>query len=128
MPGFDGTGPSGMGSITGWGRGFCKPSRTVYGPAPTFRPGYRGYGYGQGFAQGRGFRGGLGPGFGKGRGYGRSFYLNRAYSSTGRRYGDSYGMNSEDEINMLKHEADAMKRDLDAINQRIKELESGSSE
>jgi len=25
MPGFDGTGPNGMGSMTGGGRGFCNP-------------------------------------------------------------------------------------------------------
>jgi len=126
MPGFDGTGPAGMGSMTGWGRGFCNSSRTAYGPAPMFRPGYRGYG--QGFGQGRGFRGGLGPGFGRGRGYGRSLTLNRAYSSTGRRYGNSYAMNSEDEINILKNEAGAINKELEAINKRIKELESGSSE
>jgi len=27
MPGFDGTGPRGLGSMTGGGRGFCAPSR-----------------------------------------------------------------------------------------------------
>jgi uncharacterized coiled-coil DUF342 family protein len=37
-------------------------------------------------------------------------------------------MNSESEINRLKDEAGAMKKELDAINKRIKELESGSSE
>ena len=26
MPGFDGTGPMGMGPMTGGGRGFCSPS------------------------------------------------------------------------------------------------------
>jgi len=25
MPGLDGTGPMGMGPMTGWGRGFCSP-------------------------------------------------------------------------------------------------------
>ena len=128
MPGFNGTGPAGMGSMTGWGRGFCNPSRTAYGLTPISRPGYRGYGYGQGFGQARGFRGGSGPGFGRGRGYGRGFHLRGAYPSMGRRYGDFYPTNSEDEINRLKDEADAMKKELDAINKRIKELESGSSE
>jgi uncharacterized coiled-coil DUF342 family protein len=46
-----------------------------------------------------------------------------------KRYGGSYAtMNSEREINRLKDEAGAMKKELDAINKRIKELESGSSE
>ncbi|NYT06552.1 MAG: DUF5320 domain-containing protein, partial [Methanomicrobiales archaeon] len=26
MPGFDGTGPAGRGSRTGWGRGSCPPA------------------------------------------------------------------------------------------------------
>ncbi|NQT56445.1 MAG: DUF5320 domain-containing protein, partial [Desulfobacteraceae bacterium] len=33
MPGFDGAGPSGMGPMTGGGRGYCNPSQTGYGPA-----------------------------------------------------------------------------------------------
>ena len=37
MPGFDGTGPRGMGPITGGGRGFCSTPGGSYG--------YRGRGY-----------------------------------------------------------------------------------
>ncbi len=132
MPGFDGTGPVGTGSMTGRGQGFCNPSRTAYGPTPVLRPGYREYGYGQGFGrgfgQGRSFRGGFGPGFGRGRGYGGGFELPGANLSMGRRYGGSYTMNSESEINILKGEADTVKKELDAINKRIEDLESGSSE
>ena len=140
MPGFNGTGPAGMGSMTGRGQGFCNPSRTAYGPTPILRPGYRGYGYeqgfGRGFGQGRGFRGGFGPGFGRVRGYGRGFGRCGVYPPTGREYGPAYyapyerpyAMKPEDEVNILKGEADAMKKELDAINKRIKELESGSSE
>jgi hypothetical protein len=51
MPGFDGTGPRGMGPMTGGGRGLCNP----YGP-----------GYGMGF----GYRPGLGRSAGRGRGVG----------------------------------------------------------
>ena len=77
MPRFDGTGPAGMGSMTGWGQGYCNPSRTVFGSAPAGRSGYRGPGYGQGFGraqgfgQGRGFNSGRGLGAGRGRGFGR---------------------------------------------------------
>ena len=131
MPGFDGTGPSGMGSMTGWGRGLCNPSRTADGPIHIMRPGYRRYGYGQGFVLGFGqercFKRGIGFGFGRGRGYGRGFDPRGAYPSMGRWYGSSYAMNSGGELNMLKDEAEAMKKELDAINKRINELEAKSS-
>ena len=45
MPGFDGTGPRGMGPMTGGGRGVCSP----YGMRATWRPygarRWAGYGY-----------------------------------------------------------------------------------
>jgi len=136
MPGFDGTGPAGMGSMTGRGQGSCNPSRTAYGPTPVLRPGYRGYGYGHGFGQGRGVRGGLGSGFGQGRGYGRGLGGRGVYPPTGRGYaptyyapyGSPYDMKPEDEVNMLKGEADTMKKELDTINKRIEKIESGPSE
>jgi hypothetical protein len=37
-------------------------------------------------------------------------------------------MNPDQEVNMLKGDAQAMKNELDAINKRIEELESESSE
>jgi hypothetical protein len=37
-------------------------------------------------------------------------------------------MSPEDEINMLKEDAHAVKNDLDAINKRIQDLESQSAE
>ena len=40
MPGFDGTGPMGMGPMTGGGRGFCSPWGIRAGI-----PRWRGYGY-----------------------------------------------------------------------------------
>ena len=95
MPGFDGTGPAGMGPMTGWGQGYCNPSLTAYGPAPAWGPGgYWGAGYGRGSGLGRGFgrgqgpgRGfgrGFGPGFGRGRGSGRGFGRRGAYPAWGR--------------------------------------------
>jgi hypothetical protein len=41
MPGFDGTGPMGMGPMTGGGRGFCSP----WGIRAYGIPRRRGYGY-----------------------------------------------------------------------------------
>jgi hypothetical protein len=51
MPGFDGTGPNGMGPMTGGGRGFCSPwgagARNYAFPrwAPYTYPRYRAYGF-----------------------------------------------------------------------------------
>ena len=87
MPGFDGTGPAGMGPMTGWGRGYCGTSPTsVYGQAyqgPIFG---RGFGRGPGFGRARGNRGGFGPGFGRGRGYGygRGYGRRGDYPAWGR--------------------------------------------
>jgi hypothetical protein len=79
MPGFDGTGPRGMGPMTGGGRGFCAMPYRAYGP----------YGYGMRapycssyarplegpvFGAGRGglpWGGGRGRVFGGRRGFGR---------------------------------------------------------
>ena len=87
MPGFDGTGPAGMGPMTGWGQGYCSTSPATYMPTPINSPAYqwpgygRGYGRGPGFGRGRGSRRGFGPGFGRGRGYGygRGFGRRGAY-------------------------------------------------
>ncbi|MBN2418377.1 MAG: DUF5320 domain-containing protein, partial [Deltaproteobacteria bacterium] len=48
MPGFDGTGPQGMGPMTGGARGYCNPNSAWRPP------------YGGGYGMGRGFRGGFG--------------------------------------------------------------------
>lgn len=53
MPGFDGTGPNGMGPMTGGGRGYCHPAgrRVAWRPSRMGRgtsygwPGYGAYGY-----------------------------------------------------------------------------------
>jgi len=44
MPGFDGTGPRGMGPMTGGGRGFCNPWGMRATPRPYGR--FQGMGYG----------------------------------------------------------------------------------
>jgi hypothetical protein len=119
MPGFDGTGPMGAGSMTGGARGFCNPAYA---------------GYGRGYGRGRGFRRGFGPGLGWGRGYGRGFggrafypdwgtgYAPASSPSYGPWYGNPYGMNPQDELHMLRDEADAIKSDLEGITKRIQEL------
>ena len=67
MPRRDGTGPMGMGQMTGRGLGFCGNGfygrRNCYGMGfgrRGFGPGYgAGYGYGPGYSEGYGF----GPGY-----------------------------------------------------------------
>jgi len=71
MPRFDGTGPSGMGPMTGRGQGSCNPSQAAYGPATTSGPGYPGAGYGRNSGGGRGMGRGRGSGRGRGRALGR---------------------------------------------------------
>ncbi|MBN2059703.1 MAG: DUF5320 domain-containing protein, partial [Deltaproteobacteria bacterium] len=69
-----------------------------------------------------------GPGFGWGPGYGRGFGWRGAYPQYNFPYGNPYAMKPEDEVAMLKDEADAIKNELNAINKRIEELESKTSE
>lgn len=51
MPGFDRTGPTGRGPMTGWNRGLCRRETGV---------GFSGRGLGRGSGRGRGLSGGLG--------------------------------------------------------------------
>jgi len=102
MPGFDGTGPQGMGAMTGGRRGVCNPAygTEFYG---------RGRGYGPGLGGGRGL--------GFGRGFGRRGYAAPVYPVVA----------AADEVSMLKAEADSVKAVLNDINRRIKGLEKGAS-
>jgi len=106
MPRGDRTGPDGFGSMTGRGLGYCAGYDT-----PGFTKGYPrgGAGYGRGF------------GYGRGRGWGRGF--------GGRNYpvypvqAPVASYSKEDELRLLKNQAEQAKSDMDAINKRIEELE-----
>jgi len=103
MPGFDRTGPQGLGPMTGGARGLCNPRASGYGSQFA-----GGFGYGRGFGMGRGYGRGFGRGMGMGYGPG---------------YGPRYPLEAADETAQLKAEADYMKKSLDAINKRLEELE-----
>ncbi len=108
MPGFNGTGPQGMGPMTGGGRGFCNQANL--GNRPRFAGG-------MGMGLRRGFRGGGNDGMrgmrrGVGRGYGNSPY---AY--------DASPMDDVTDLDMLKADAETMKRNLEMINRRIADIE-----
>jgi hypothetical protein len=80
MPGLDGTGPAGMGPMTGGARGWCNPYNAPYAGYGPYRPPYPApvWGYRRPFGLGRprwgirrGFwgRGGRGGGRGRSRGW-----------------------------------------------------------
>jgi len=121
MPGGDGTGPMGMGPMTGRAAGYC---------ANNSMPGYAnpvagrgGFGFGRGRGRGRGF----GRGFGWGQG---AYPYAYGYPNYGTPYMvPSYPANvtPKQEADMLKAEAKAMQEEIDAINQRVKDLESAQA-
>lgn len=117
MPGFNRTGPTGAGPMTGGRRGFCNPATTGFSV-------YGCYGYGRGLGMRRGFRGGYGPG--QGRGHGRGYGWEPI--AAGPIYPPVYPMGAPSEIDILKEQADYMKNSLDTINRRIDALEKQSSE
>lgn len=112
MPGFDRRGPMGAGPMTGGGRGLCNPEM-----AASARAFIGGYSYGGGLGLRRGFRGGFGRGAGMWRGYGRSYGWYPPVA------GPVFQAPAADEMDMLRAEADYLKKSLDAINTRIEALE-----
>jgi hypothetical protein len=109
MPGGDRTGPMGQGPATGRAFGYC------YGyDSP-------GYTKGPGRGMGRGF--GFGRGMGRGRGFGRGWGF--GVPNPGFAQGSPYApsISKEDEIRMLKSEAEALKRSQKDIEKRLGELE-----
>ena len=112
MPGGDGTGPGGMGPMTGRAAGFC---------AGYSVPGYAnpvgGRGMGMGWGRGRGF----GRGFGRGRaGYGfvNPYVYGGAFAPT---------VAPKQELDSLKGQAEYLEDALDGIKRRMEELESQKS-
>jgi uncharacterized protein DUF5320 len=112
MPGFDQSGPMGAGPMTGGRRGLCNPENAGYAT----RSGGS-FGFGRGMGLGRGFRGGFSRGMG--RAFGRRGWNQPTYYP-------AYAQNPEEELNMLKAEANSVKNSLDMINQRIADLEKSS--
>ncbi len=121
MPGGDRTGPMGMGPMTGRAGGYCAGY-----PVPGYMnsiPGYGGFGFGRGLGRGRGW----GRGFGRGRSFRGAAYP-YAYENPypAAPYGLS-GPTPQQEVGSLQEEAKFMQAELNAINSRIKELESGKA-
>ena len=105
MPGFDRTGPMGMGPRTGGGRGYCGS-------------GGLGNSAGSGwFGRGRGMGRGL---MGMGLGLGSYFLRPRAWRQGFFPFNNPTG---EEEASQLKDEASSLREILSSIEQRLGELE-----
>ncbi len=122
MPRGNGTGPAGMGRMTGRAAGYCAGFMT-----PGFANPYPGFGRGMGM--GRSFRGG---------GYGRRnmFYATglpgyarySGFPPAPEYYPGYQTPDPEFEKQMLKQQSDALRSELDALQTRLNELEQGSSD
>ena len=131
MPLGDRTGPTGLGPMTGRAAGYC---------AGYSVPGYMNPYGGRGLGLARGFRGGGGRGFG--RGYGRGFgypisaapYEQPAYTGYVPGAVPQYTApgapvySGDQELEMMKNQADYLASTLEGIKQRIDELESKTAE
>lgn len=115
MPAGNGTGPMGMGPMTGRGAGYC----AGYG-----MPGYMNPAFGGGMGFGRGF------GRGRGRGWRNMFYATGlpGYARFGA---GAFAPTAPDpalEKQALKNQAEALRSEMEAIRKRLEELESPASE
>lgn len=127
MPGLDGTGPTGMGPMTGWGRGLCN-SYSYSSAGRRFR------GFSPWWAHGRGFGWGRGRGWrhqywatglpGWARGYPEPAYgpWEPPYAPPEAYYGAPFSR--EEEMDMLRAQAAAQKEELDGVEERISGLEA----
>ncbi len=117
MPGFDGTGPRGQGAMTGGGRGYCAIPLNEVGKSIGTRRFF---------------------GRGGGRGWRNCFYAGglpcwmRAQRGMRAFGGFGQAVSPEDEVTLLKSEADYLKQQLEETQARIqvleKEQESGPKE
>jgi len=108
MPGFDGTGPRGMGPMTGGGRGFCSPWGIGAALAGYGAPPRTGYGY---------------PYYG---GAGAAYPSYGAPTSAPGAAPFAPQMTREQELDFLKNQAQAMRGQLEQIEGRIQQLGSES--
>jgi len=94
MPSGDGTGPAGMGPMTGRGRGFCAGFNV---------PGYMNPGFRRGF----------------GRGFGRGF---RAQAFYPQMISQPQVITEVEEKKLLQEDLELMEQEMQEIKKRLKEL------
>lgn len=120
MPRGDGTGPAGMGPMTGRAAGFC----AGYGMPGYMNPiGGRGY-----WGWGRGRGGGRGRGLGRGFGWARAGYGYPAAEYPYAPYPAPFAQapTQEQELAGLKQQAEYFQGALDEVKERIEQLEAES--
>jgi hypothetical protein len=106
-----------MGPMTGRGAGYCASY-----DAPGYANPMPGRGFGMGWGRGRGWGGGWGR-RGLGRGWGRFGYAPAWGAPPAAAYGPYGAPSPAQEAGFLKSQAEMLKEELDAISQRIAELE-----
>lgn len=107
MPGGDGTGPAGMGPMTGRGAGYCTdPTRPFSGSRS-----------GMGFGRGRGFGAGR---FGRCRFFGRGFQTGPYYGQGGF---SPVEPDPEVERRFLEETSRTLQAQLDQVKNRLKKIE-----
>ena len=109
MPRGDGTGPEGLGPQTGRAAGYCS--------------GYNAPGYVDNAPADRGGRRGLGRGPGRGRGRGRGFGRGRGYARRANNAPVANNAPRESEEEYLKREKSALEDELNAVQNRLEQLE-----
>jgi len=119
MPRGDGTGPMGMGAMTGRAAGFC---------AGFGMPGYANPAPGQSFRMGLGRGRGFG-GRGGGRGWRHMFYATGkpGWMRFGRYAAPYQNPDPNLEKQTLKNQAEALQSELDLIKKRLSEIETGTA-
>ena len=132
MPWGNGTGPAGMGPMTGRGAGFCA-GYSVPGYANPVGGGGYGFGFGRGGGRGRGGGGGrrsgyfapgqtewqnAGYGYPAGTGYGAAVPYAAPYA------GVPYAPTKEQQADMLKGQAEYLEDQLAGIKKRMEELDT----
>lgn len=109
MPRRDGTGPAGAGPLTGWGAGFCTGTRVQGGRRAAWCRG--------GFGTGRGPRWrNCGP---------QGMVMGQGWPTSALSAGDaaeSTAGNREQEVILLKQQAEAMKSQLEQLSRQLAEL------
>jgi len=128
MPRGDGTGPMGMGQMTGRSAGFCTGNQVPGFANPI---GGRGYAFGRGGGRGRGGRGyrnwyhatGL-------TGWQRAVNYSPSWSGyeTPIQYVQPSAPTKEQEISMLKGQSQYLENELTTIQKRLSELETDKAE
>ena len=109
MPQGNRTGPTGQGPMTGRALGFCS--------------GYNTPGCAKGFGGGVGREFGFGRSRGRGVGYGRGRNFGRPFTGHFSGFPWTQSVSKDDEIKMLKAQAESLIRSQKDIEKRLSELE-----